>query len=70
VRGVVTKMFADKGFGFARGEDGVSRFFHASWVEWGKFDMLQVGTTVDFIPEEGEKGAQAKGVSPVLGDDE
>ncbi len=68
MRGVVTKMFADKGYGFVRGDDGVNRFFHASWVEWGKFDMLHVGRVVDFTPGEGEKGPQAKEVKPVLED--
>lgn len=57
MKGVVTKVFYNKGFGFVKGDDGVSRFFHASFViPEVAFDTLAVGTEVTFEPQQIEPG--------------
>jgi len=61
MKGVVTRVFADKGYLFVRGTDGVSRFVHASWTN-GMFDALLAGTQVEFTPGEGEKGPKAEDI--------
>lgn len=73
MKGTVIKLFADKGYGFIRGSDGVNRFFHASFVEKKQFDTLQAhdaeagvtGTPVEFDPTETERGQQAHKVQPL-----
>ena len=66
MKGIITKVFPDKGFAFLRDTDGITRFIHASWTN-GKFDTLQPGVQVDFIPTEGERGEQAKDVVVIIG---
>jgi cold shock protein len=55
------KTKTDKGFGFiaVQGSDDV--FFHHSACN-GQFDMLQIGQTVQFDIEKGEKGLRATNV--------
>jgi cold shock CspA family protein len=65
--GVVIRIFPDKGYGFIRGLDGISRFFHASWVNSNLFSILKEGSEVDFIPERGDRGFKAVDVRPVIG---
>lgn len=49
--GYITRMLHDKGYGFLRGEDGVSRFFHASACKTSKeFDLLRERQPVVFEP--------------------
>ena len=56
------KTKTDKGFGFisVQGSDDV--FFHSSACN-GQFEMLQVGQTVQFDIEKGEKGLKAVNVT-------
>lgn len=73
MKGTVIKLFADKGYGFIRGADGVNRFFHATFVDNKQFDTLQAhdadagvtGTSVEFEPGETDRGLQAHAVRPI-----
>ncbi len=57
----IIKTKTDKGFGFisVQGSDDV--FFHHSACS-GQFEMLQVGQTVQFDIEKGDKGLKAANV--------
>jgi CspA family cold shock protein len=57
----IIKTKTDKGFGFisVQGSDDV--FFHHSACN-GQFDNLDIGTTVQFDIEKGEKGLKAANV--------
>ncbi len=57
----VIKTKTEKGFGFiaVQGSDDV--FFHHSACN-GQYEMLQVGQTVQFDMEKGEKGPKAANV--------
>lgn len=49
MRGIITAIRADKGFGFLRGtNDGLDRFFNRS--NEPVFNSLQEGTEVEFEP--------------------
>lgn len=69
--GIVIRIERDKGFGFIRDEQGISRFFHAKDLYGSDFDLLQTGECVQFEPssEESHKGngQRAKLVSLVKG---
>ena len=53
MKGVLTRLFLNKGFGFVRGEDGISRFMHASSVEpRTAFDTMHEGQAVEFEPND------------------
>jgi cold shock CspA family protein len=67
VKGVVTKIFRDRGYGFVRGEDGHARFLHASEVDRGMFDALSEGSCVDFTPVLGPRGPRAAKVTLLIG---
>ncbi len=62
----VIKTKTEKGFGFiaVQGSDDV--FFHHSACG-GQYDNLQVGQTVQFDVEQGEKGPKASNVVAVEG---
>jgi len=55
------KTKTEKGFGFIKMEGSNDVFFHSSACA-GQFDALQVGQTVTFDVEEGEKGPKAANV--------
>lgn len=62
MQGMVKKLFADKGFGFVRGMDGVERFFHRQDC-LSPFTDIHEGDPVHF--EEGQatdKGPRATSV--------
>lgn len=71
MKGTITRMLPNKGYGFVRGEDGLSRFMHASVVvPRAAFDTLREGQSVEFDPsEEGPldkgNGLRAENVRPV-----
>lgn len=62
------KTKTDKGFGFitVQGSDDV--FFHHSACN-GQYENLQVGQSVQFDVEQGEKGPKASNVSAASGND-
>ena len=60
------KTKTDKGFGFIKVEGSADVFFHNSACN-GQFDSMNVGQTVQFDMEQGEKGPKASNV--VVADD-
>lgn len=55
--GTVIRVFLDKGYGFIRGDDGLSRFLHASDLQEGEnWDLIKPDTFVEFVPDKSEKG--------------
>jgi cold shock CspA family protein/ribosome-associated translation inhibitor RaiA len=63
-RGVVTKLFQDKGYGFIATEDGTEVYFHRNAVQDAVFEQMD-GMEVSLNLEPGEKGPQATTVQPV-----
>lgn len=65
--GRITKLIAEKDYGFIDASDGVEIYFHRNAVTHKGFDKLAVGDEVRFTiqPGEGEKGAQASTVVPI-----
>ena len=59
----VSKLFADEGYGFLTTPEGEEIFFHENAVLDGKFESLTVGTPVNFVEREGDKGPQASSVT-------
>jgi cold shock CspA family protein len=59
--GIVSQLFADKGHGFIRTDDGREIYFHKNAVLSG-FERLRVGAEVHFAEEEGKDGPQASTV--------
>jgi cold shock CspA family protein/ribosome-associated translation inhibitor RaiA len=60
--GKVARLFPDEGFGFIQAADGREIYFHRNSVLEDRFTKLQVGDSVRFAEEEGEKGPQASTV--------
>lgn len=65
LRGVVSKIFAKKGYGFILPEGGGEVYFHKHALHGLSFDDLEDGTEVTFNVEHGEKGLQATTVNPL-----
>ena len=59
--GKVTRLVADKGFGFLAGPQGVEYFFHRSAAP--DFDLFREGMTVTFEEGHGTKGPRAENVA-------
>lgn len=54
MNGTVVRLLPAKGYGFVRGEDGLTRFMHATSVEpQGAFDFLREGQPVEFDSVDG-----------------
>ena len=60
------KTKTEKGFGFIKVAEGPDVFFHMSACN-GEFDNLQVGQTVQFDVEKGERGPKATNVVAMQG---
>ena len=58
----VTKLFPTEGYGFITTLDGREIYFHKNSVLNDAFDRLEVGSEVQYVEEEGEKGPQASTV--------
>lgn len=56
---VVAKIFSDDGYGFLESPDGREIYFHQNSVLNKDFDDLEIGATVQFAEEMGDKGPQA-----------
>ena len=65
LRGVISRVLSDEGYGFLLTEDGKQVYFHRNAVHDLTFEELQEGTEVTFNVEEGEKGPQATTVNPL-----
>lgn len=63
LRGVISAMFTDKGYGFLTTQDGLEVYFHQNSVLKIDFGSLKVGMKVRFVQEDGVKGPQASTVS-------
>jgi ribosomal subunit interface protein len=62
-RGVIVKIFHDRGYGFIGAEgDGHEVYFHRNSIVGEKFERLTIGTKVRFAEEDGDKGPQASTV--------
>ena len=64
-RGKIKKMVRDRGFGFIRGEDGKEVFFHRSGMNGGDYDSMDEGDLVEYVIQEGPRGARAEYVKAV-----
>lgn len=57
MKGTVTRVLLSKGYGFIRGEDGKSRFFHVTSVEPQRdFERMFEGQAVTFTAVKGKAG--------------
>jgi cold shock CspA family protein len=57
--GTIIRVYLNKGYGFLRGGDGVSRFFHANDVQPAiQFDHMHDGQGVEFTPAEDLSGGK------------
>lgn len=62
--GTIKTLVADRGFGFiAREGETKDLFFHSKDLSGVTFDELNIGDSVTFEVEEGEKGPAAKNVA-------
>ncbi|MDJ0785605.1 MAG: cold shock domain-containing protein [Myxococcota bacterium] len=61
-KGRIKKMVRDRGFGFIRGEDGKEVFFHRSGMAGADYDALSEGDNVEYVIQEGPRGARAEHV--------
>ena len=59
-KGRIKKMVRDRGFGFIRGDDGKEVFFHRSGLSGGDYDSLSEGDAVEYVIQEGPRGARAE----------
>ena len=64
-KGKVKKMVRDRGFGFIRGDDGKEVFFHRSGMNGTEYDNISEGDTVEYVIQEGPRGARAEHVRQV-----
>ena len=62
VKGRIKKMVRDRGFGFIRGDDGKEVFFHRSGLAAADYDALSEGDVVEYVVQEGPRGARAENV--------
>ena len=63
-KGKIKKMVRDGGFGFIRGVDGKEVFFHRSGLNAAEYDNLNEGDNVEYVVQEGPRGARAENVKP------
>jgi CspA family cold shock protein len=61
-KGKIKKMVRDRGFGFIRGDDGKEVFFHRSGLNAADYDALSEGDDVEYVVQEGPRGARAENV--------
>jgi CspA family cold shock protein len=64
-RGRIKKMVRDRGFGFIRGDDGKEVFFHRSGMNGSDYDAISEGDIVEYVIQEGPRGARAEHVRTV-----
>lgn len=60
--GRIVQLFAEEGYGFLETPDGREIYFHKNSVLTNGFEHMKIGTEVNFVEEEGEKGPQASTV--------
>lgn len=62
MQGTITRIVADKGFGFVQAEDGTEYFFHQSACTDVPFDQLREGQKLMFDKGQGPKGPRAENI--------
>lgn len=62
LKGTITRLISDKGFGFVQAEDGTEYFFHQSACVDGRFDALREGQSLTFDKGQGPKGPRAENI--------
>jgi CspA family cold shock protein len=65
VQGKIKKLVRERGFGFVRGDDGKEVFFHRSGLGSTDYDALCEGDTVEYVVQEGPRGARAENVRAI-----
>jgi len=60
--GVVVRLFRDQGYGFIKSISGQEIYFHKNSLPVDEFSRLEVGTGVQWVEQEGDKGPQASTV--------
>ncbi len=65
VQGKIKKLVRERGFGFVRGDDGKEVFFHRSGLGSTDYDALAEGDTVEYVVQEGPRGARAENVRTI-----
>ena len=60
-QGTIKKIVSDKGFGFISTE-GDDVFFHRSGLGATDYDSLSEGDAVEYVVQEGPRGARAENV--------
>ncbi len=65
VKGKIKKLVRDRGFGFVRGDDGKEVFFHRSGLGAQDYDSLSEGDIVEYVVQEGPRGARAENVRAI-----
>ena len=65
VKGRIKKMVRERGFGFVRGDDGKEVFFHRSGLGATDYDSLSEGDIVEYVVQEGPRGARAENVRSI-----
>lgn len=65
MRGVISKLFPDEGYGFLLKDGGGEVYFHKNALQGLTFETLTDGVEVAFNVEPGEKGEHATVVSPI-----
>ena len=62
LKGTITRLISDKGFGFVQAEDGTEYFFHQSACADARFDELREGQALTFDKGQGPKGPRAENI--------
>ena len=65
VKGKIKKLVRERGFGFVRGDDGKEVFFHRSGLGSTDYDSLSEGDVVEYVVQEGPRGARAENVRAI-----
>ena len=65
VKGKIKKLVRERGFGFVRGDDGREVFFHRSGLGPADYDALSEGDVVEYVVQEGPRGARAENVRSI-----
>jgi CspA family cold shock protein len=68
-KGKIKKVVRDRGFGFIRGDDGKEVFFHRSGLNAADYDSLSEGDNVEYVVQEGPRGARAENVRQAGGEE-
>jgi cold shock CspA family protein/ribosome-associated translation inhibitor RaiA len=62
IKGVIARLFPEQGYGFIKGLDGAEVYFHKNSLVNDDFERLEVGTGVQWVEQQGDKGPQASTV--------